>query len=73
MIIFARCVMSWFVQNPYNKIWQILLEITDPVLNPVRKLIMRYIPALRMIDISPIIVVFLLNSFKPLIITLLRW
>ncbi|KAB2834267.1 MAG: YggT family protein [Candidatus Brocadia sp.] len=50
--LLIRIVLSWVPHNPYNQAVQFLYKITDPVLNPVRKLI----PPFRGIDFSPVIV-----------------
>ena len=50
--LLIRIVLSWVPHNPYNKAIQFLYKITDPVLNPVRKLI----PPFKGIDFSPVIV-----------------
>ena len=50
--LLIRIVLSWVPHNPYNQAVQFLCKITDPVLNPVRKLI----PPFRGIDFSPVIV-----------------
>jgi len=53
MIIF-RAVISWVDANPYNKIVVFLYRVTEPVLNPVRRIMpLRNIG----IDISPVVVI----------------
>ena len=51
-VIIARAVMSWFNPNPYNPIVQFIYKITDPVLEPIR----RMLPGFGGIDFSPIAV-----------------
>lgn len=52
-IIFIRILITWIPNlDPYHPIVQLLLQITEPVLEPARKLI----PPIGMIDISPIVV-----------------
>ena len=52
-ILLARIVLSWIPNvDRSNQIVQLLYQLTEPVLEPVR----RTIPPLGMIDISPIIV-----------------
>ena len=50
--LLIRIVLSWIPHNPFNQAVQFLYKITDPVLNPVRKLI----PPFKGIDFSPVIV-----------------
>ncbi|PKN77843.1 MAG: hypothetical protein CVU48_10195 [Candidatus Cloacimonetes bacterium HGW-Cloacimonetes-1] len=50
-IILARVIMSWIIQDPYNKFYQFLYRITEPVLAPIRNIL----PSMGL-DLSPIIV-----------------
>ena len=68
LMIFARIIMSWGV-SPHNRLLHFLIRMTEPLLGPFR----RIIPPLGMIDISPIIVLFLLDLFQRAVAaTLLR-
>lgn len=52
-ILLGRIVLSWIPNvDRSNQIVQLLYQLTEPVLEPVR----RTIPPLGMIDLSPIIV-----------------
>ena len=52
-ILLARIILSWIPNvDRSNQIVQLLYQLTEPVLEPVR----RTIPPLGMIDLSPIIV-----------------
>lgn len=59
LLIFARIIMSWGV-SPQNRLLHFLIRATEPVLGPFR----RIIPPLGMIDISPIIVLFMLDLLQ---------
>jgi YggT family protein len=61
--LLVRIVISWVPHNPYNQAIQFLYKITDPVLNPVRKLL----PTIRGIDFSPIVVFFALGIVKRIV------
>lgn len=61
--LLIRIVLSWVPHNPYNQAIQFLYKITDPVLNPVRKLI----PPFRGIDFSPVIVFIGLGIVKRIV------
>ncbi|OHC05810.1 MAG: hypothetical protein A2Z57_14310 [Planctomycetes bacterium RIFCSPHIGHO2_12_39_6] len=63
IVLLIRIVLSWIPHNPYNQAIRFLYKITDPVLNPVRKLI----PPFKGIDFSPIIVFLALGILKQLI------
>ncbi len=59
LMIFARILMSWGV-SPHNRLLHFLMRATEPVLGPFRRLI----PPVGMMDISPIVVMFLLTLFQ---------
>jgi YggT family protein len=68
LMIFARIVMSWGV-SPNNRLLYFLTRATEPVLAPFR----RIIPPIGFMDISPIVVFFLLNLLQRAVeATLLR-
>lgn len=55
-VLLARALMSWIPNlDPYNPVVQFLYQLTEPVLEPVRRLIP---PLGGMIDISIIVVFF---------------
>ncbi len=57
-IIFVRVLITWIPGlDPYNPIVQFLHQITDPVMEPAR----RIIPPIGMIDISPIVVMVVMS------------
>ena len=57
-IIFVRVLLTWIPGlDPYNPIVQFLHQITDPVMEPAR----RIIPPVGMIDISPIVVMVVMS------------
>jgi YggT family protein len=60
LAIFARILLSWFPIRPGNPFFQltvILNQITEPILGPFR----RVIPTIGMIDISPMVALFVLR------------
>lgn len=54
--IFARAICSWFPINPNGPIVRALDAITEPILEPLR----RVVPRLGMIDITPMIAILIL-------------
>ena len=62
-IIIARAIISWVNPSPYHPVVRFLHKVTDPVLGPLR----RIIPPIYGIDITPIIVIFLIYLIKNLI------
>lgn len=59
LLIIMRIIFSWFLSY-LNPLQRFLVRVTDPVLEPFR----RMIPPLGFIDISPIIVLFLMNLLQ---------
>ena len=59
LLIFMRIVVSWGA-SPTNRLLHFLIRTTEPVLAPFR----RVIPPLGMFDISPIIVLLLLDLLQ---------
>ncbi len=67
-VLLARALISWIPNlDPYNPIVQFLYQITEPVLDPVRRLIP---PLGGMIDISIIVVFFALIILQQMLMTL---
>lgn len=63
-VLLARVLMSWVPNlDPTNPIVQMLRQVTDPVLEPARRLI----PAIGMVDISPIVVFFALQIISSIL------
>jgi YggT family protein len=50
-LIIIRAVSSWFSPDPFNSLVQFLNRVTEPILEPIRRLL----PAMS-IDLSPLIV-----------------
>lgn len=55
--IFARAILSWFQMDPRSPLIQALDTVTEPILEPIR----RIMPRLGMIDLSPLIAILLLQ------------
>ncbi|MDD4100716.1 MAG: YggT family protein [Candidatus Cloacimonetes bacterium] len=66
ILIFARVILSWIIQDPYNPIYRFLYSITEPVLGPLR----RIIPS-GMLDFSPIVAYFLVRILAGILQSLL--
>ncbi len=64
--IIARIIMSWIRVDWSNKVARFLVEVTDPLLQPAKKII----PRIGMLDISPIIVLIGLDVVKYAAVTL---
>ncbi len=66
--IFARIILSWIDQTGSSRLSQILHEITEPILMPIR----RIMPNTGMFDLSPMVAIILLQLLRNLIVTTLR-
>ncbi|MSQ40735.1 MAG: YggT family protein [Dehalococcoidia bacterium] len=69
--LLARVVLSWIaalapnnpITSPNNPVFQILLQITEPILAPLR----RIIPTVGMMDFTSLIALFLIGGLRSLI------
>ncbi len=50
-LLFARIVLSWFPVDPFNNIVQFLMQITEPLLMPFRRLPLQ----IGMLDLTPLV------------------
>ncbi|MBN1967113.1 MAG: YggT family protein [Anaerolineae bacterium] len=51
MVLLARVLISWVNVDPYNPIVQLLYQVTEPVLEPLR----RVLPQTPGVDFSPLV------------------
>jgi YggT family protein len=65
LAIFVRVLLSWVDPTGNMRISQILHEITEPILAPIRSIL----PSMPMFDLSPIIAMMLLQALGRIIIT----
>ena len=68
--VIARAILSWFYpigKDPWSKL---LLDVTEPLLAPVRSLLSRVLPI--PIDFSPIVVILLINLLQSMLTTAYR-
>ncbi len=63
LAIFFRAILSWFVRDPNNPIVRVLDQITEPILEPLR----RIIPRMGMMDISPLVAIVLLSVIASMV------
>jgi YggT family protein len=54
--IIGRALLSWFPLDPRSPLVTVLNEITEPILAPLR----RVVPRIGMIDITPMVAIFVL-------------
>jgi len=69
LLLFVRIIFSWGMVSYQNRVMRFLVDVTEPLLGPLR----RMIPPLGRMDISPIIAFLILFLFQAAIAgTLLR-
>ncbi|MFO7698261.1 MAG: YggT family protein [Anaerolineae bacterium] len=66
--IFARVIMSWLPLNPDNPIVRVLLNLTEPILGPIR----RVMPRMGMLDLSPFFALILIGLAERVLVTALQ-
>ena len=58
--IFARAIVSWFPVDPNGPIVRALDSVTEPILEPLR----RVVPRVGMIDITPMVAIVLISVIQ---------
>ena len=71
LLILARVIMSWLPMagvriDPYHPIIRLLYQLTDPILDPIRRF-----ATFGMMDFSPIVALILLEVIRTLLVSLL--
>ncbi len=62
--LIVRVIISWIQVNPNNEIVRLIVQITDPLIIPIR----RVLPPMNIgLDISPIIAFFALGFIRKLL------
>ena len=65
--IFIRAILSWFPVSRDNTMVMLLMQVTDPILLPIR----RVVPTIAKIDITPLVAIFLLQFLGEFLIRIL--
>jgi len=60
-----RALLSWFPVSPQNPLVVLLIQITDPILQPMR----RVIPRLGMFDLTPMIAILVLQFISQAVVS----
>ena len=60
LVLIVRVLITWVNPDPFNPVVQFLARVTDPVLEPLR----RVIPLLGPIDISPVVALLILQALQ---------
>ncbi|MDH4246780.1 MAG: YggT family protein [Deltaproteobacteria bacterium] len=66
-LILGRVVLSWVNHDPSNPVIRWVYRLTEPVLAPFRSII----PAMGGLDLSPILILFLLKFIENMVVELL--
>ena len=67
-LMIARVVLSWVAPRSYNKIIEFVVDVTDFVLLPIKRVFPTNIGG---VDFSPILAIFLLSFLRRLILSIL--
>jgi YggT family protein len=68
LAIIARAFLSWFRISYYHPVARFLIQITEPILAPLR----RYIPPIGGLDLTPMVALLTLWFLEQLLYTLIR-
>jgi len=66
-VLLARVLISWVRVDPYNPVVRFLYQITEPVLDPIR----RALPHTMGIDFSPLIALLLIQVLLTVIVSVI--
>jgi YggT family protein len=67
LAVLIRVFLTWIPINPYNRLVQLLYQITEPILRPFR----RIIPPIGMVDISPIVALLVLQLVEQIVMRII--
>lgn len=66
LVILARVISSWIIQDPTSQILRFLYAVTEPILGPIRNIM----PNMGL-DFSPIVAYLLLNILRRILTSIL--
>jgi YggT family protein len=69
-MLIARMLLSWFPQIRASRFYEILVQLTEPLLSPVRKLLSRTKMATMPFDISVIVVYLIIMILQMILVQL---
>lgn len=62
--IVGRAIMSWFDRSQSNPVSQFLIQLTEPIVAPIRAIL----PPMGMIDLSPLVAIIVLLILRTMLI-----
>lgn len=69
LAVFIRALLSWIMPNDSSGLTTVLLDVTEPVLRPIR----RILPPVSGIDFSPIVAMIAIQVVSNILISLLSY
>ena len=66
-LLFARIIISWLPVDPFSSIVQFLNQVTDPILEPLRRLPLR----IGMLDLTPMVAFFIIYLTNQILVAIL--
>ncbi len=66
IVIIVRALVSWFSPHPSNPLYRFLVNITDPIMRPVRETLFRIMPNMG-IDFSPLVIILVIQFLRGLL------
>jgi YggT family protein len=70
LAIIVRALLSWFYPVGKDPWTRLLVDLTDPLMAPIRAILSRILPI--PIDFSPIVVILLINLLQSLLVQAYR-
>lgn len=67
ILLFARIIVSWLPVDPYHTIVQFLVQVTDPILAPFRRLPLQ----IGMLDLTPLVAFIAIQFLNNVIVRIL--
>ncbi len=68
VILLARILLPFFGISPYHQVMQLIYQLTEPVLAPIRSIL----PRAGMFDLSPMVAMIILTVLQSILVALLR-
>jgi YggT family protein len=65
--IIGRAILSWFDRSQSNPVSQFLVQLTEPIVAPIRSIM----SSMGMIDLSPLVAIFVLLILRMMLISAL--
>lgn len=62
--IVGRAILSWFDRSQSNPVSQFLVQLTEPIVAPVRAIL----PSMGMIDLSPLVTILILLVLRQMLL-----